>query len=170
MQRSWSFSASWSRYFGLPRRDMLSRRQPLDPAGEDWRLALLGAHLPEAAQLDLMDGLRGILRARRRWPQARRLASFQTPEERVERARFGRCGEQLRSQPSGEVQRLLCEETKEMVRTLEADLSRTMRNWRLAMHCARIGQLYAELARQERRLSPLEKLHRALAALRDIPC
>jgi len=33
------------------------------------------------------------------------------------------------------------------------------------MHCARVGQLYAELARKERKLSPLEELHRALCAL-----
>jgi hypothetical protein len=81
-------------------------------------------------------------------------------------ARFGRVGELLRPQPAAEDRRLLREEVKEMLRTLEADLSRPARNWRLAMHCARVGQLYAELERRRRELAPLEELHQALAALR----
>ena len=171
MQRSWPFSPAWSRYFGLPRRDSFAaalRHQRLDPSSEEWRLVLLAAHLPEAAQIELIEGLSGVLRARRVVPQSRQFWSFQTPEELVARTRFSRAGEQLRSQSSPDIRGLLREEVKEMVRTLEADLSRTARNWRLAMHCARIGQLYAELARTERKLVPLEEVHQALRALRVI--
>ncbi len=170
MQRSWSFSPGWSRYFDLPQRDAFAaailRRGALDPSSQEWRLVLLAAHLPEAAQIELIDGLRRALRVRQLDPQARQEWSFQTPEAQVERARFGRAGEHLRPLPSSELRRLLRDEVKEMVRTLEADLSRTMRNWRLAMHCARVGQLYAELARRRRELAPLEELHQALGALR----
>jgi hypothetical protein len=169
MQRSWAFSPGWSRYFGLPRRDsfavtLLQRKRRLDPSSQEWRLVLLAAHLPEAAQIELIDGLRRALSYRQHVPGAREAWAFQTPEAQVERSRFGRLGEQLCPQPSPEVRRLLRAEVKEMVRTLEADLSRPARNWRLAMHCARVGQLYAELARR-RELAPLEELHQALAAL-----
>jgi hypothetical protein len=171
MHRAWSFSPEWSRFFGLPGNSPLAadvlRRGPRHPASEAWRLVVLAAHLPQAAQIELIDGLARALRARRLVPEARPAWSFQ-PEALVQRARFGLVGEALRPQPSQAIRGLLREETREMLRTLEADLSRPERNWRLAMHCARVGQLYAELARKQRRLVPLEELHQALEALRAI--
>src|SRR6185437_8406727 len=113
--------------------DRSTQKWRMDPSSQEWRLALLAAHLPEAAQIELIDGLRHALAYRQHVPEAREGWSFQTPDAQVERARFGRAGEQLCPQASPEVRRLLREEVKEMVRTLEADLSRTMRNWRLAM-------------------------------------
>ncbi|HEY7356980.1 MAG TPA: hypothetical protein VH590_10960 [Ktedonobacterales bacterium] len=172
--RSWSFSPGWSRFFDLPRGSAFAaaalRRRSLDPASEEWRLVVLAAHLPEAARLELIDGLRAALRLRRHVPEARQRVSFQMSAAETERTRFGCCGEQLCPQPSPAVRRLLREEVQAMLRTLEADLSRPVRNWRLAMHCARLGQLYAELARRRRELVPLEELHQALSALRVVAC
>ncbi len=169
MLYSWSFAPEWSRFFRVPGEPIFpsdaARRARPALASEDGRLALLGSLLPLAAQIALIDGLRAALRYRQHWPLARQADATLPPESQVERTRFGVSGEQLRAKTAGELRRLLREELRESLRTLEADLSRTVRHWRLAMHATRLGQLYAELARQSRRLAPVQALHQALAAL-----
>jgi len=63
------------------------------------------------------------------------------------------------------LRRLLRAELRETLRTLEtpaAEASRIVRAWRRAMHAARIGQLYRELARPTRGLLVGVELHQAL--------
>jgi hypothetical protein len=136
------------------------------PGTEDFWLALAACYLPELVRPLLEDGLRQIVRARACWGQTGTLWPDERPNEPPEWRRFGIYGEQLAPKPWLEMQRLLVKEVKRMVHTLEAsDLSRQERSWRLLLHGARLGQLYADLARRSDARAASEALRQALAAL-----
>jgi hypothetical protein len=63
----------------------------------------------------------------------------------IGRERFGLAGEALVPEGTLRVRRRFDDEVRETLRTLEAPLSRTRRNAYLAMHSARLGQLWREL-------------------------
>ena len=66
-------------------------------------------------------------------------------EQPVGRERFGPRGETLIPEGTMRVRAWLDEEVRETLHTCERRLSRTRRNYYLAMHSARLGQLWAEL-------------------------
>jgi hypothetical protein len=79
--------------------------------------------------------------------------------------RFGLLGEQLVPKGGLTVRRALRAELRESVRTLEGEQPRLERNWLLAMHSARLGQLCAEL--EQRGLDVLEEIRSGLMLLWD---
>jgi hypothetical protein len=85
------------------------------------------------------------------------------PETPHNYTRFGVLGEQLVPKGAITVRKMLRAELRELVRALEASQSRTERNWLLAMHSARLGQLCAELA--QRGIDTLEEVRNGLAYL-----
>ncbi len=79
--------------------------------------------------------------------------------------RFGLLGEQLVPKGGLTVRRALRAELRESVRLLEGEQPRLERNWRLAMHRVRLGQLCAELA--QRGFDVLEAIRCGLMLLWD---
>ncbi len=79
--------------------------------------------------------------------------------------RFGLLGEQLVPKGGVTVRRALRAELRESVRLLEGEQPRLERNWRLAMHSVRLGQLCAEL--EQRGLDVLEEIRCGLMLLWD---
>ncbi len=142
-------------------------RRPVPlPGTEDFWLALAACYLPESVRPLLEDGLRQSVRARACWGQTGTPWPDERPNEPPEWRRFGIYGEQLVPKPWLEMQRLLIKELKRTVHTLEASgLSRLERSWRLLLHGARLGQLYADLARRSDARAALEALRQTLAAL-----
>lgn len=136
------------------------------PGTEAFWLALTSCYLLESARSLLESGLRQALRTRAYWGQTGARWPDERPNEPPEWRRFGIYGEQLVPKPWLEMQRLLVKELKRTVHTLEASgLSRQERSWRLLLHGARLGQLYADLARRSDARAASEALRQALAAL-----
>jgi hypothetical protein len=79
----------------------------------------------------------------------------------IGRERFGLLGEDLVPEGTVRVRVWLDDEVREIVRTLEMRLSRTRRNHYLAMHSARLGQLWRELE-QRFEIDVLEEVKGAL--------
>jgi hypothetical protein len=88
-------------------------------------------------------------------------------QQPIGRERFGLAGETLVPEGTVRVRVWLDDEVRETLRTCEMRLSRTRRNAYLAMHSARLGQLWAELERRFSHdvvdLNVLEEVKRALA-------
>ncbi len=70
------------------------------------------------------------------------------PKQPAAYTRFGLRGEQLCPYTEQAVCEQVCAELRESVRTVEGPLSWSERNWKLAMHSARLGQLCADLERR----------------------
>jgi hypothetical protein len=116
------------------------------------------------------DGLRLAVRYRAYWSLTGKAwpdeSPIELPGDAPERQRFGTHGEQLVLQPTHALPRLMVAELKQAVHTLEAPmLARTERQRRMLMHGARLGQVYDEMARRERRQAPIQTVRQALEAL-----
>jgi hypothetical protein len=155
----WTFSPAGSRFFALTPDAGAAfggharAAAPLPPLRLLWTLA---AHLPESCRATFVSDL--WLALRQRWGQPDLAQSANPPA----RERFGLHGEALRTLSTQELRQRLQDELREALRTLEAGVSRTRLNWYLAMHCARIGQLYRELTCPWRGVDALAELRRAL--------
>ena len=79
------------------------------------------------------------------------------------RTRFGPQGEALWPEPFDDLRKKLRTELEAMLYTLESQQPRLVRNWMLAMHAARLGQLWWELA--NRQLDALEEVREGLILL-----
>jgi hypothetical protein len=124
-----------------PARQPPSRRQgALESPRRPKELAWLTWQLPAALRQSTTRSLRETLRWR-----ARECEPLLPPAAPVARVRFGLRGEQLAPCAVAFVCDLLITELRESVRTLEASLSWSERNWRLAMHSIRLSQLCAAL-------------------------
>ena len=117
-----------------------------------WLTWQMPADLREAA----VDNLRQTLHWR-----ALYCGPLDPPEEPVEYTRFGLLGEWLCPEATPTVCHTLDDELREIIRTLEGSQSRTERNWLLAMHSVRLGQLCAELE-QRFEIDVLEKIRGGL--------
>jgi hypothetical protein len=110
----------------------------------EWELEVLVAAVPPEIRSDLLDNLRQTLE--------HRAASIHPPDPRrqdaldqIERERFGLLGERLWDHSEEELLGLVDTELREIAWTLETERWRLPRNWQLAMHSARLGQLLREL-------------------------
>ena len=114
--------------------------------------------MPTRMQAQAIDALRCTLDWR-----AEQCPPLDAPKKPPEYTRFGVQGEQLT--PIGAI--TLCKrlraELRQMVRTVEGSQPRLERNWLLAMHSARLGQLCAEL--EQRGLDTLEEVREGLTVL-----
>ena len=128
-------------------------------ARREWELDTLVNGLPAAARPEAAWLFWETLRFRARW-----CWPLSAPKEPEEHTRFGTLGEQLRDLAFTALRKQLRNELAATLRILESDQSRTERNWLLAMHRARLGQLYWTLGRW-RDVDPLEELRNGLAVL-----
>jgi hypothetical protein len=112
----------------------------LEPPRRPKELAWLTWQLAETLREPTTTGLRQTLRWR-----ARSGAPLPPAQRPIERSRFGLGGEHLALSATPTVCDLLFSELREITRTLEASLSWSERNYRLAMHSTRLGQLCREL-------------------------
>jgi hypothetical protein len=119
------------------------RRRSPEPPRRARELAWLTWQLPAALRQPTTRSLRETLRWR-----ARECEPLSPPLSPVARSRFGLRGEQLVPCAVAFLCDLLLTELRESVRTLEASLSWSERNWRLAMHSIRLSQLCADLERR----------------------
>jgi hypothetical protein len=79
------------------------------------------------------------------------------------RTRFGPHGEALWPEPFEELRQKLRKELEAILYTLESQQPRLVRNWMLAMHAARLGQLWWELACRQQ--DALEEVREGLILL-----
>ena len=176
------FTPGWTRFFygvpepippgrrGVPRRNPLypfgrSRPKPTPAPRLDWRpweLEVLVSQLPPAYRAEALDGLRCTLdfRARSEEPPRR---PEDAPLDQVERSRFGLLGERLQGDTSDDLLKMQRAELREILWTLETVSLRLVRNYHLAMHSARLGQLAGELER--RAVNVLEEIRSSLIPL-----
>jgi hypothetical protein len=122
-------------------------------------LAWLTWQMPATLRAATVENLLQTLRWRAQYCEPLR-----PPEQAVERARFGLLGELLCPEATPTVCDKLYAEVREMVRTLEERQPVLERNWLLAMHSVRLGQLCAELE-QRFEIDVLEKLRSGLEKL-----
>ncbi len=99
------------------------------------------AALPEQQRAEVFSDFVETLRFRALLEQPCSLNAGQP----IERERFGVVGETLVPEGTVRVRWRLDDEVRETLRTLETRLSRTRQNAYLAMHSARLGQLWREL-------------------------
>ena len=126
-------------------------RRPLEAAWLTWQMPLgMQEHAKEALRLTLD------------W-RAQYCKPLDAPKTPHDYTRFGLVGEHLTPKGAITVRKTLRAELREMVRALEASQSRTERNWLLAMHSIRLGQLCAEL--EGRAIDALEEVRNGLAML-----
>ena len=125
------------------------QRRPLEAA---WLTCQLSSSIQEQAK----EALRLTLDWRAQY--CKPLDAPKTPHDYT---RFGLVGEQLVPKGGITVRKLTRAELREMLRALEASQSRTERNWLLALHSIRLGQLCAELA--HRGIDALEEIRSGLA-------
>ncbi len=107
----------------------------------DWLTWQLSDQLRKQTKASMRETLR--------W-RARECGPLPPPTAPVARSRFGLRGEQLVPVAAATLCTLLVTELREIVRTMEARLSWSERNFRLVMHSARLGQLCAALERRGR--------------------
>ncbi len=113
----------------------------------EWELQVLVAKAPPEVRDALLDNLRQTMDHRAlsiHLPAPRR----QDELDQIERERFGLLGERLQDRPLGELLGKVDTELREIAWTLETERWRLVRNWQVAMHSARLGQLLWELSRQ----------------------
>jgi hypothetical protein len=127
-----------------------------------WELAVLVSQLPPAYRASALDGLRRTLdfRARSEEPPKR---PKDAPLDKVERTRFGLLGERLQDSIPDDLRKTLRVELREILWTLETVSLRLVRNYYLAMHSARLGQLAGEL--EGRAGNALEEIRSGLLPL-----
>ncbi|HEU5199435.1 MAG TPA: hypothetical protein VFU32_07350 [Ktedonobacterales bacterium] len=122
-------------------------------------LAWLTWQMPAALRAATVENLLQTLRWRALYCEP-----LSPPEEAAEYTRFGLLGELLCPEATPTVCDKLLGELREMIRTLEGWQPVLERNWLLAMHSARLGQLCAELE-QRFEIDVLEKLRGGLGKL-----
>ena len=130
----------------------------LEPPRLRKELAWLTWQTPAQHQAEITVNLRQTLRWR-----AQYCGPLEPPKKPVERARFGLLGEALQPEATQTVCDGLRAELSETVRTLEERQPILERNWLLAMHSVRLGQLCAEL--EQRGLNALEEIRGGLGRL-----
>ncbi|HEU5198111.1 MAG TPA: hypothetical protein VFU32_00665 [Ktedonobacterales bacterium] len=135
----------------LPPEPSQPPRRPLESAWLTWQM-------PAPIQEQAKAALRKTLEWRTKYCKP-----LDPPETPPDYTRFGLVGEQLTPKGGITVRKTLRAELREMVRTLEGAQSRTERNWLLAMHSIRLGQLCAEL--EHRGIDVLEEVRNGLAML-----
>jgi hypothetical protein len=128
-------------------------RRPLEYAWLTWQMP---AHLRSAVIFNLRQTFD--------W-RAQYCKPLDAPKTAPEYTRFGLVGEQLVPKGGLTVRKALRAELRESVRVLEGEQPRLERNWLLAMHSTRLGQLCAEL--EQRGLDVLEEIRSGLAMLWD---
>ena len=121
-------------------------------------LAWLTWQTPAQHQTEIIVNLRQTLDWR-----AQYCGPLEPPKKPVERARFGLMGEALQPEMTQTVCDGLGDELCETVRTMEGSQPILERNWLLAMHSIRLGQLCAEL--EQRGLDSLEQIRSRLGRL-----
>ena len=161
------FTHAWSRFFygipdpappsrrGVPRPNRLYPNVAPKPAAPSpaprlrwryWELEVLVSQLSPVYRAQALDGLRCTLEFRARSEEPPRRPE-DAPLDEVERSRFGLFGEHLQGSASDDLIKKLCAELRESLWTLETVSLRLVRNYYLAMHCVRLGQLAWELER-----------------------
>jgi hypothetical protein len=145
----------------VPPKPPVDRRPlPPEPPRRPLELAWLTWQLPAAIRADVIFNLRQTLDWR-----AQHCKPLDPPETQPEYTRFGLVGEQLVPQGGLTVRKKLRAEVRQMLLTVEGEQPRLERNWMLAMHSIRLGQLCAEL--EQRGLDVLEEIRCGLAVLWD---
>jgi hypothetical protein len=145
----------------VPPKPPVDRRPlPPEPPRRPLELAWLTWQLSAAMRARVIFNLRQTLEWRAQYCQP--LAEPETPHDYT---RFGLLGEQLWPRGVDNVYTALDAELREIIRTVEGAQPHLERNWRLAMHSARLGQLCAEL--EQRGLDALERLRSGLVRLWD---
>ena len=145
--------------FTIPAPQMWLRPARPEPPRLGKELAWLTWQMPAALREATVDNLRQTLRWR-----AQYCGPLCPPDTPAEYTRFGLLGERLCPEATPTVCDTLNDELREITRTLEERQSRTERNWLLAMHSARLGQLCAELE-QRFEIDVLEKVRGGLMKL-----
>ena len=95
--------------------------------------------------------------------RARQCKPLKAPKTPHTYTRFGLMGEQLTPKGWLTMRKKLRAELRESVRVVEGEQPRLERNWLLAMHSVRLGQLCAEL--EQRGLDALEEVRSGLEVL-----
>ena len=134
------------------------RPLPPEPARRPLEYAWLTWQMPPVMRADVVFNLRQTFDWRAQYCQP--LKQPKTPHAYT---RFGLLGEALVPPGGVTVRKHLRAELRETVRTLEGEQPRLERNWMLAMHSVRLGQLCAEL--EQRGLDALEEVRCGLAVL-----
>jgi hypothetical protein len=145
--------------FVLPTPQIRLRPARPEPPRLRWELAWLTWQMPAVLRAATVENLLQTLRWRALYCEP-----LCPPEQAVERARFGLLGELLCPEATPTVCDKLCAELRESIRTLEERQPVLERNWLLAMHSVRLGQLCAELE-QRFEIDVLEKLRSGLGKL-----
>ena len=143
--------------FTIPAPQMRLRPARPEPPRLRKELAWLTWQMPAGLREAAVENLRQTLRWRALYCEPLRPA-----EKVVERARFGLLGERLCPEATPTVCDTLFAELREIIRTLEEHQPILERNWLLAMHSVRLGQLCAELE-QRFEMDVLEKLRSGLS-------
>ena len=159
---SYLFPSAWSHLFGLPFQvGPADADLPLSPR-EERQLLWLVSSLPVEYRADARRCLRTTLRFRASGQGAASLDE-EEPEQPEDMQRFGLLGEWLLDLATPDLCAKLRKEIRAILRTLEEAQPRLVRNRRLAMHSARLGQLVAELTQPWRDCAALAELRNALA-------
>ncbi|HEU5199374.1 MAG TPA: hypothetical protein VFU32_07040 [Ktedonobacterales bacterium] len=145
----------------VPPRPPVDRRPPPpEPPRRPLEYAWLTWQMPPAMRADVIFNLRQTIDWRTQY--CKPLDAPKTPHDYT---RFGLMGEQLVPAGGVTVRKKLRAELRETVRVMEGEQPRLERNWMLAMHSARLGQLCAEL--EQRGLDVLEEVRCGLSVLWD---
>ena len=170
------FSPTWSRYFdpavaavSSPRAARAAAqpetprpihlRVPPETPRQRRELEWVTCLLPNNLRAEVARCLRCTLVFRAEEGEGRVSSEAKTPG----RTRFGPQGEALWPEPFDDLRKKLHTELEAMLYTLESQQPRLVRNWMLAMHAARLGQLWWELA--NRQLAALEEVREGLILL-----
>lgn len=158
-----SYPSHWSRFFHVPFGVSFPGFEYdgvlFATLRQKWELDTLVSALPAAVRGEAAWLFWETLRFRARW-----CWPLSPPKEPEEHTRFGLVGELLHDLALLALRPLLRKELTAVLRILESDQSRTERNRLLAMHRARLGQLYWALDRWGD-VDSLEELRNGLAAL-----
>jgi hypothetical protein len=157
------YPSHWSRFFHLPFGVFFPGFEHDSAlsvtARQKWELDTLVSALPAAVREEAAWLFWETLRFRVRW-----CWPLPPPEELEEHTRFGLVGELVRDLAYLVLRALLRKDLTAVLRILESDQSRTERNRLLALHRARLGQLYWALGRWGD-VDPLEELRNGLVVL-----
>ena len=157
------YPSHWSRFFDVPFGVSFPGFKDSNAlpavARREWELDTLVSALPAAVREEAAWLFWETLRFRARW-----CWPLPPPNEPEEHSRFGTLGERLRHLAFDALRKLLRKELTATLRVLESDQPRTERNRLLAVHRARLGQLYWALGRW-RDVDSLEELRNGLGML-----
>lgn len=137
---------------------------PLETPRQRRELEWVACLLPRDLRAEVARCLRCTLvfRAEER-AGARGAGDVSSEAKNPARTRFGPHGEALWPEPFEDLRKKLRTELEAILYTLESEQPRLVRNWMLAMHAARLGQLWWELA--DRQQDALEEVRESLIPL-----